>query len=265
MKLLNYYGNKSLFVNHDGKIIEVKIEKVVYRQAGSQIVLDYHVTHNGKKLVIPSKYGEYLFYRSSVGLVNNDPDERVKISDVCRWFNGLKYNVSDNEDGNTLILQAYRMVDSTPKYGTTMVSSITFDEKERISEVTLLGEDSVDNYFDTKEECLAYTKVIAEDYDGVESNVMGSGYMKDFTTYSDEQMKAIKNLRKAVEQLDKVGLKWYIGHNDMGIINAPKDTKITDIEWYEYNECDTLEIFDKNVETIPLYQNVGERAAIVKK
>lgn len=247
---------KMLFINHNGINKEVLLKKAkVYSKRVDdklKLLVDYELSHNGSDFMLQTEFGENVFFKSKVELVEN-------INGFCPIDYSYCYNIC----GMTMFSKEIGLYNSGWVFENGLcvrkehflIDSVICDEKRNTAIYN-------GKLFSTKEECIAYNQIDVVKNDGTIETSGMSGYMKKLTTYTDEQKQVIDTIRECFKKCEELNVQFVIGYNSLSFINT-KDFgsfKITDMDW---GEEDCYELFDTNVETInSVYQNCADRPAI---
>lgn len=226
MKTYNHLIGKQVFMACNDKLIEVELlsEVLTFTTA------TYQFKFNGK--------------------VHTEEIERGD-----RKIDNLFYNcISDYTDGQAIKPREYEFSHSRRQYvilgeDSLIINAWVFEDNKAVckdvkvgsvvSYYELIGEHKSLRYriitdtdiYSSADQCYAFNKVVAEDIDG-NSKHTNTGYMLDMLAYTDEQKKAIDNLRKAIEEVNKTCT--FLCSDDGLYVLAGKHN-VSDVEWAECN------------------------------
>lgn len=248
---MNTYNDKlseNVFLATDEKLIEVKLlkETLTFETA------TYEYEHNGAIHSIDVERNSNRFHNLFYESVANYQD-RVSIKPLGMHFNWNCKRIEETE--SMFLVHAFVFENNTAVAKDVQVESIVC-ERGKYNIVTLVG--GVDAYR-SAEECLAYNKIVTTDIHG-EDIPNDTGYMKDLLTFSDEQLKAIEELKVAIKKVSET-CSFVCSYQGLSVINGNHeimDKYTAEDEGYEFRY-----LFNKGIELPIIHTNNCEDTVIV--
>lgn len=263
---------KKVFVNEGGKNIEVIVKSAKYfavkLKDAYTIMVKYVCEHNGEEIAIERKMEDNPFFSSKENLINNHHHDMDGMRGGVFALNIPKRIIDSPEVG--MFTEGWVIEGGMPIFKATIeVESYIFDytKDSRHGVATT----QYDNIYSSRQECEAYNKIVVTNIEGKEELVGNSGYMLEMTTYTEEQLKALKSLQNAFDKMSKVGLTMLSGNDgDIAFINTKglDVCQVTDGEWGCYEEgCREVEIVWSNkIAAIKgISNNYGENPVLLVK
>ena len=245
------YLQSNIFIATDEKLIEVKLlkETLTFETA------TYEYEHNGE--VYSAEVGRdsdrffHLFYASV-----RDFNDGVSIKPERMHQARVKgIEIDNTEDGLRCYLWVFENNRPIRKY--VKVLSLVTTEKAYNTTINLERND----VYGSKEECLAFNKIIADNINGEEIDT-NSGYIHQYITFTDEQKKSIEKLRKAIEEVSKT-CSFACGYGGLMVFNGKH--KISDYDWAHSNEEEYVELYDAGIKLPIIETTYMENPVIVIK
>ncbi len=263
---------KKVFVNEGGKNIEVIVKSAKYfavKLSGVYtIMVKYVCEHNGKEIAIERKMEDNPFFSTKENLLNYHYHDMDGMRGSVFALNIPKRITDSPEVG--MFTEGWVIEDGMPKFKANIeVDTYFFDytKDDRHGVATT----KYDCIYSSREECEAYNKIVVTNIEGKEELVGNSGYMLEMTTYTEEQVKALKSLQNALDKMSKVGLTMLSGNEgELAFVNTQglNVRQVTDADWgcYEENCREIAIVWSNKIATIKgASNNYGETPVILVK
>lgn len=227
MKTYNSFLGKQLFLSTDNKLIEIKLIK----ETITSDCYMYEYIHNNEEyeLCIGKNNDKFtsLFYTNEENYYDSCPCTPNN-SDFAVY----RYDVHVDEDG---VIKTSRIVFEN---NMAVCKDMVVDKiVSTYRKYDVILADNVETYYN-KVECYAWNKVDVVGING-EEVPNSTGHMREFSTFTDEQKKAIEKLRKAIEEVNKT-CTFLCSDGGLFVMNGKHD--ITDEEWAECNGEDYISL-----------------------